>query len=101
VDVHVHWHGNPVEQEKLDLILDAVNNLVRQEKEIMADLTTLTDQVRQNTEVDASAIVLLNGLSAQIAQIKTDPEALQALADQLKSSAASLADAVTANTPAA
>ena len=101
VDVHVYWHGNPVEQQKLDLILDAVNNLVQEEKEIMADLTTLTTQVQQNTDVEASAITLLNGLSAQIAQIKNDPVALQALADQLKTSSDSLASAITANTPAA
>lgn len=101
VDVHVYSHGSPVEQHKLDQILAAVKTLVEEEKEIMADLTALTAQVQQNTEVDASAIVLLNGLSAQIAQIKNDPVALQALADQLKSSSTSLADAITANTPAA
>jgi cell division septum initiation protein DivIVA len=101
VDVHVYWHGSLVEQQKLDLILDAVKTLIEEEKEIMADLTTLTAQVQQNTDVEASAIVLLNGLSAQIAQIKNDPVALQALADQLKTSSTSLADAITANTQAA
>lgn len=67
----------------------------------MADLTALTAQVKANTDVEASAIVLLNGLSAQIAQLKNDPVALQALADQLKTSGSALADAITANTPAA
>ena len=67
----------------------------------MADLTTLTAQVSKNTDVEASAIVLLNGLSAQIASLKNDPVALQALADQLKTSSSALADAITANTPAA
>ena len=101
VDVHVYWHGSLVEQHKLDQILDAVKTLIEQEKIIMADLTALTSQVQQNTEVEASAIVLLNGLSAQIAQLKNDPVALQALADQLKTSSDSLASAITANTPAA
>ncbi len=101
VDVHVYWHGSLVEQQKLDQILDAVKTLIEQEKIIMADLTTLTAQVQQNTDVEASAIVLLNGLSAQIASIKNDPVALQALADQLKTSSDSLASAITANTPAA
>ena len=100
VDVHIHSHGSPVEL-KLDQLLSAVKTLIAQEKQIMADLTTLTAQVQQNTDVEASAIVLLNGLSAQIAQIKNDPVALQALADQLKTSSTSLADAITANTPAA
>lgn len=101
VDVHAYWHGSLVEQHKLDQILNAVRTLIEQEKTIMADLTTLTNQVQQNTDVEASAIVLLNGLSAQIAQSKTDPVALQALADQLKTSSESLASAITANTPAA
>jgi len=67
----------------------------------MADLGPLTAEVTRNTEVDSSAIALLNGLSAQIAQLKNDPVALQALADQLKASSDSLAAAVVANTPAA
>ena len=89
----------------------------------MVDLTNLTAQVKANTDVEAlpvaqfpldalrflftphlveaSAIVLLNGLSAQIASLKNDPVALQALADQLKTSSSALADAITANTPAA
>ena len=67
----------------------------------MADLSGLTAQVTANTDVEASAVALLNGLAAQIAQLKTDPAALQALSDQLKASATSLSEAITANTPAA
>ena len=66
----------------------------------MADLTALTAEVTRNTDVDQSAIILLNGLAAQIQALKTDPVALQALADQLKASSTALADAVTKNTPA-
>ena len=32
VDVHVYWHGSLVEQQKLDLILDAVKTLIEEEK---------------------------------------------------------------------
>lgn len=101
VDVHVYWHGSLAEQEKLSQILDAVKILTEQGKTIMTDLTTLTAQVQQNTDVEASAITLLNGLSAQIASLKNDPAALQALSDQLKASSDSLASAITANTPSA
>jgi hypothetical protein len=101
VDVHVYSHGASVEQYKLDQILDAVNTLIREGKEVMADLSVLTAHVQQNTEVDASAIALLNGLSAQIEQLKTDPVALQGLADQLKANSDNLAAAIVANTPAA
>lgn len=67
----------------------------------MADLTALTAEVSRNTEVDQSAIALLTGLAAQIEALKTDPAALQALADQLKGSSDALAAAVVANTPVA
>ena len=91
---------NRIEQ-KVNQILAVLGIVVLKENQIMTDLTVLTAQVKSNTDVEASAIVLLNGLSAQIAQIKNDPVAVQQLADQLKSSASSLADAITANTPAA
>jgi len=67
----------------------------------MADLSVLTAQVTANTDVEASAIQLLNNLSTLLATIKTDPVAVQALADQLKTSGDKLAAAVVANTPAA
>ena len=67
----------------------------------MADLTALTAEVARNTDVDLSAIALLNGLAAQIEALKTDPVALQALADTMKGSSDALAAAVVQNTPAA
>ena len=67
----------------------------------MADLGPLTAEVTRNTEVDDSAVALLNGLSAKIVELKNDPVALQALADQLKGSSDKLAAAIVANTPAA
>jgi len=66
----------------------------------MADLTALTAEVARNTSVDESAIVLLTGLAAQIEALKTDPVALQGLADTLRGSSDALAAAVAANTPA-
>lgn len=95
-------------QQQLDALLKQVGlvlagQLAAQQEgvQIMADLTVLTAQVTKNTEVEGSAVVLLKGLADQIVALKTDPVALQALADQLKGSATALADAITANTPAA
>lgn len=62
-------------------------------------LDALTAEVTRNTEVDAGAIALINGLAAKIVELKNDPVALQALADSMKSSSDALAAAVTANTP--
>ena len=69
----------------------------------MADLTDLQTEVTQNTDVVASAVSLLNGLSQQLkdALAANDPAAVQALVDQLDANTATLADAVAANTPAA
>ena len=87
--------------DRLERRLDALTTLTTQEKEaVMADLSALQAEVERNTEVDQSAITLLNGLAAKIEELKTDPAALQALADSMRSSSDNLAAAVTANTPA-
>jgi len=87
-------------ETKLNLILAKIVGIEKQETTIMADLTALTAQVTASTTVEASAITLLQGLSAQIASLKNDPVALQALADQLQASQTALAAAIVANTPA-
>ena len=66
-----------------------------------SDLIVLQEQVSKVETVDQSAIVLIQGLAEQIAELKNDPAAIQALADRLNASATALASAVTANTPAA
>lgn len=63
------------------------------------DLTNITDQVTNTTTVEASAVTLLNDLAARLIAAKTDPAAIQALADQLKGGADNLAAAIVANTP--
>ncbi len=87
-------------ERKLDRVLRAVARLTVKEGYVMADLTILTAQVAANTEVEASAIVLIQGLADQLAAAATDPVAITALADQLKLSAQTLAGVIVANTPA-
>lgn len=77
-----------------------LDELLKGAEIIMADLSKLQAEVERNTATDQSAIVLLNGLAAKIEELKTDPTALQAFADQLKGSSDALAAAVVANTPA-
>lgn len=67
----------------------------------MALLDTLTAQVKANTDAEASAVTLIQGLAAQLTAAAGDPVQVQALADQLKASAAALGSAIVANTPAA
>lgn len=59
------------------------------------------EQVHINTSATQSLITLVNGLAAQIEELKDDPEALQALADEIRGTNDAIASAVTANTPSA
>ncbi len=64
------------------------------------ELADLEREVQENNDAVASAITLLNGLAAQIRQMKADPQRLVALAASLDAQSKRLADAVVANTPA-
>lgn len=89
---------------KLDLILRALSIIYHEEQEVMADLSNqmsdLETAVANEETVTQSAVTLIQGLAQQIAAAGTDPAALQALTNQLNTTAQSLADAVAANTPA-
>ncbi len=80
--------------ELLQLIFRKVNHM-------SAQLDDLTAKVAATKTVAQSAIVLLQGLKAQLDAAGTDPVALKALSDSLADTDQKLADAVTANTPAA
>lgn len=64
------------------------------------ELNALTVQVQNNTDVEGSAITLIQGIAAKLNELSADPAAVKALAAKLKSSADALAAAVVANTPA-
>lgn len=68
---------------------------------IMTDLTRITDEVTQMSSAVDSAIALLAELAQIIRDNATDPDALNALADELDNKGTALADAVVANTPEA
>jgi len=88
-------------EKKLARIDRILGQLIVQGEETMMELETLTAQVSANTDAESSAILLLNQLAGMIASIKTDPAALQALADKLRASASALGEAIVANTPSA
>ena len=71
-----------------------------------ADFSALQAEVSRATDVDSSAIALLNGIQQRIADAVTadnlaDNSATAQLAADLKTQTDALADAVSANTPAA
>lgn len=102
LEIHHFIHHSPDGEilQKLDRIMKMLERIQKKEETMSAQLDALTVQVQENTDVEASAVVLLQGLAAQIADLKADPVALQALADSLNVSADNLAAAVVANTPA-
>lgn len=66
----------------------------------MAVLDDLAAQVEATTTLEASAITLIEGIAAQLAEAGTDAGKLGELQTRLATSAAALAAAITANTPA-
>jgi hypothetical protein len=93
------FRGRRIER-KIDVILRILDTFSHRLEGIRMTLVELEAQVAQNTAVEASAVLLIQGIAAQLAAVATDPAKVQALADSLKTSADSLAAAVVANTPA-
>lgn len=63
-------------------------------------LDALTAQVTASTDIQKSAVILLQGLSQALKDAAADPVAVNALAESLKTSSDALAEAIVANTPA-
>ena len=81
-------------ERKLDLILNKENR-------IMATIADLQAEVAQEDTVIDSAVTLIKGLADQVAALKPDQAAIDALAADIQAKSDALAAAVTANTPAA
>lgn len=80
-----------------------MKKILKKEEILMATMQDLQAAVQRNSDVDDSVIVLLNGIVQQLkdAQASNDPQAIQAVIDSLDADTKKMADAVTANTPAA
>ena len=90
---------------------DSLLSVLQQMESNLAELRTevrnmsqatdnLAAAVQRETSVVSSVTTLISGLASQIKQTSTDPQ-VQQLADQINANSDSLANAVTANTPAA
>jgi hypothetical protein len=89
-----------VVNHKLDKILFILKGLSRMEEIMTQALVNLEAAVQENTSLDDSIVTLVEGLAAQIAELKDDPAKLQALADSLVAKSQKMKDAILANTPA-
>lgn len=88
------WWTLPDTLARIERLLQTLNERTLN---MANDLTALKAQVARTTEIEQSAIVLIQGLAEQIAASKDNPAAIQALADELSSKADALAAAVSAN----
>ena len=101
---HFNFHVTGLsaeEKRQLNRIEQKLDALFQQEKAELMMLAELKTQVEKNTQIEESAVTLIGGIAAQLADAKNDPAAIQALADELAKSGGDLAAAITANaTPA-
>lgn len=75
--------------------------LLRQQGKATMKLDDVQAKVMAQTTVVGSVVTLLGELSAQLKAAANDPAKVQAIADGIDANSAALANAVTANTPAA
>jgi predicted benzoate:H+ symporter BenE len=116
LEIHHHYHfDNPLALAALERIERKLQTIQQQEMKAMAQLddqiAALTADVENLKTVDAAAVALISGFSAQLAAAVTaaqaagaTPAQLQSLTDldtAIKANTADLAAAVTLNTPAA
>ena len=87
--------------------LELINQLLKDSKTMAIDFTALTNEVANQTTIDASVITLVNGLAAQIvdavknaADLAAAQAQVSSLAAQFAANNALVAAAVAANTPA-
>jgi hypothetical protein len=111
INVHVHFPQDAATVSSLAQLLAGIARLENKMAALDDQITALTAQVKANTDVENSALVLIQGFSARLdaavaaaLAAGATPAQLQALTDlgtAIKTSDDALAAAVTANTPAA
>lgn len=86
------------------LLVKIFRTLVRlenKEDSIMANLDDLIAQVQKNEDAEASAVIVIQKLAAEMQASAGDPNKLSALVASMQTSAAALGAAIVAGTPAA
>lgn len=103
MDKHIHIHApagaviNLVIGETNDVITQLINLKFQQMNDNLAKLEA---EVKETTDLQQSAITLLQGLSQQIKDAGTDKVKLDEITNGLDSKNAEFAAAIAANTPA-
>lgn len=86
---------------KLSSIHRSVHRIEQRQELELTDLSDLAAAVEQTNTAELAAETLIQGIADQLEQNQTDPAQVAALANQLRTGATALSQAVVANTPAA
>jgi len=97
IEINVYLHDRVSDTE----LLTKLDQIATQLETIMQDISGLVAATAAEDTVIASAVTLLQGLPALIANAGVDPVALQALQTDITNQTAALAAAVVAGTPGA
>ena len=99
------WNNYTEQLNRIErMLVNIHNHVVVQQKEIngMAlDLQALTEEVTRLETIEAGAVTLIHSLADEVASLKNDPVALQALVDRIKAADDTLSAALVENTPLA
>ena len=100
IDHYFHFEeGTEDGNRKLDKILSILERIKEKETHMSLEMDNLAVAVAQNTTLDESIILLLNGIAAQVVDSAGDKEKATALAAELNAKSDALAAAILANTP--
>jgi aspartokinase len=101
INTHHIYHADGKLNQRIDEILRILQDIRRKEVIEMADLKILKEKVIKIETVGDSMKETMIGIAAALEAAKTDPVAIQAIADELSMKADEWAAAVVASTPAA
>ncbi len=102
-ELHHFHHPDRETAERLRRIENGLGLIHERQEIMMGIMDDLKAAVTRNTDVDDSVVLLLQGISQQLkdAQAANNPQAITDVIAQLDANTQKMADAVTANTPAA
>lgn len=103
IDIYHHFWPDDEVLDRLDVLSRKLGLVLDKQETIMATMDELKAAVARNTAIDDSVVALLQGISQQLkdALASGNPQAITEVIAQLDANTQKMADAVTANTPAA
>lgn len=99
--INIFIKTDPETRQQLDRMEATLLAILQGNNAMGLDLARIQTEVTENNAIIGSAVALINQIAQDIRDNVANQEALNALADQLDAQSGLLADAVTANTPAA